>query len=51
MLFLYQSLNFVKEKDKNSFLVHIFKHSKLNPKTQPKYAGKFAVNPNLRLHD
>jgi hypothetical protein len=43
------ALNFVKEKDKNSILVHIFKHSKLSQKTQQKHAWKFAVNTNLRL--
>jgi len=43
------ALNFVKEKDKNCILVHIFKHSKLSQKAQQKHARKFVVNTNLRL--
>ena len=45
------ALKFVKEKDQNSILFHIFKHSKLSQKTQQKHGGKFAVNTNLRLPD
>jgi len=45
------ALNFVKEKDKNSSLVHILKHSNLSQKTQQKHACKFAVNTNLWLRD
>jgi hypothetical protein len=45
------ALNLVKEKKKNSVLVHIFRHSKLSQKTQQKHAGKVAVNTNLRLCD
>jgi len=43
------ALNYVKEKDKNSILVHIFKHSKLSQKTQQKHAWKFGGHTNLWL--